>query len=429
MKKLLTLILLSFTLILSSCTTTIPNDNSLKYLNDVSMEIKEQEKNNSRKKIKEGDFLNKLETFSSKLNYVVYEDYYEEENMVVSPLSVFFAFAMEYETLEDDDKISLLNFLNMTDSDLFLVKHLINSLLPVGKDDTYNLKISNTIWTNSDLNYDYKKDILNTLSTKHYCGVIEAPFTSDNIGANKELREFIKKMTDGLIDEDFDISNDMTFLLMNTLYFKDVWGNNELSTRKEVFKDILGSETELDFNVGYYHMGKLQREEKYEYTYISTMSDYKLTFIRPKDGFEIKDIYSVDLIKEVNSHKYLYTDSATRTDYHSRCIFPTFKVESSYNLVETLLKHYDFDNLFINYHSKLIDEDMFISDVIHKVVYSADKKGTEGAAVTIIGNKATSVGPINKQVYEELILDKPFAFVLSSPDGVVLFSGIINILN
>ena len=59
-----------------------------------------------------------------------------------------------------------------------------------------------------------------------------------------------------------------------------------------------------------------------------------------------------------------------------------------------------------------------------------DKKGIEGAAVTVIQmDGATSAGPGEyERVYEDFIIDRAFGFIITDPYDVTLFSGVVNSL-
>ena len=56
-----------------------------------------------------------------------------------------------------------------------------------------------------------------------------------------------------------------------------------------------------------------------------------------------------------------------------------------------------------------------------------NKSGFKGAAVTIIDNKATSAGvQLYRDVYFDFLVNKPFGVILSSSNGVIIFTGIVN---
>ena len=58
-----------------------------------------------------------------------------------------------------------------------------------------------------------------------------------------------------------------------------------------------------------------------------------------------------------------------------------------------------------------------------------DKKGIEGAAVTLIVGEATSIGDVDpyEHIYEIFPVDKEFGFVLTYQDSVVFSGTVTNI--
>ena len=71
--------------------------------------------------------------------------------------------------------------------------------------------------------------------------------------------------------------------------------------------------------------------------------------------------------------------------------------------------------------SKMSETGMCIDFVKQKTYVDVNEKGTEAAAVTAIGMKATSVGPSN-MVY--FIANRPFVFAIREVStGAILFIG------
>ncbi len=73
--------------------------------------------------------------------------------------------------------------------------------------------------------------------------------------------------------------------------------------------------------------------------------------------------------------------------------------------------------------SKICDENLFISSVLHKSYIDVNENGTEAAAVTSITFTATSAVPNEVQkIY--FIVNKPFVFAITEKDtGAILFIG------
>jgi serpin B len=102
---------------------------------------------------------------------------------------------------------------------------------------------------------------------------------------------------------------------------------------------------------------------------------------------------------------------------------PKFTFESDFNLSDTLtsMGMLDaFDPNKANFSGMTAQNDLFISDVIHKAFVAVDEEGTEAAAATAVIMEATSA-----PMFEvTLTVDRPFIFLIRDiPSGQILFIG------
>jgi len=108
---------------------------------------------------------------------------------------------------------------------------------------------------------------------------------------------------------------------------------------------------------------------------------------------------------------------------------PKVKLEYEANLIPTMTKlgmgvafdpsQSDFGHLFTDSH-----EQLFINMILHKSFLDLNEKGTEAAAVTVVGIGVTSV-PIQNQPFQ-LLVDRPyFLAIRDNQTGAVLFMGSI----
>ena len=441
MKKLLSILVLLITgLCLISCdkdTTTTKkktSDFSSNELNKVSYEYNYESYSLAQSLINnDKTFLSKLERFSATMSENLYIDNYDKDsNVCISPLSIYIAFAMLYNTLNEDTRGLLREFFGMEELEILQTKNLIKALISVHYNDKNEviekLDICNSIWFNSDNHATYSKQVLEELADMYECHAMEANFKNDNEKANQILREFIKEKTNDLIDQNFGIKEEVLFLLINCIYFKDIWGERELTQQEFEFTNSKGEKSKEQFNMGKYLSGRIAKGDNYSFGRIVSSHGYTLSLILPNEGTDIKDIYNADVLCNVNGYEYMYQDSEGQR-YESRVIFPEFEVTGDYDVLATLKKHNSYmAPLFSEHTSRLVlDYNLRIDQVIHKTVYKVNKYGSEGAAVTIIvENKATSVGPGYEPIREELLLNRPFAYILSDKNGVIIFTGTVN---
>ncbi len=367
----------------------------------------------------DADYFAKLSAFSGR----VYEDCAENDNAnyVMSPLSLYMALAVLHSVGDDGVKSDIETLFGMDAGDIEKTDDLFLSLVRERENDgelVSKLDLTNSIWL--DTEFTANQTALDRLAEDFCCYAYKAPFKSDNKAANAAIRKFIKEKTKGLIDKDFELEPATLFAIINTLYFKDCWNFGDgLTVKKRNF--VANGETkEKDFLIGEYFGGKVGETEVSEYFYSKTSSGYCIKFILPKDGVALKDAMTAENLNAVNSATYTGEEDGVR--YLTRCIFPKFKIESDTPVKEVFENQGYLQNAFHAYTSDLTDIELCVSDIKHSAILKVDEKGIEGAAVTIIADKASAMPPEQEQKFD-FVIDRSFGFMVTDPYGVILFAG------
>lgn len=369
------------------------------------------------------DFKTKLSAFSNKLYKICAEN--ENDNYAMSPLSVYMTLSMLYSIGDENVKSDVADFVGMTKEEFAKTGELFKSLIEqktdyFSDDIVTQLSLTNSIWL--DNNVEANADELKKLAEELYCEAYHTSFKDDNAAANKAVQDFVKEKTNGLIDQDFQLDTKTIVALINTLYFKDIWSReDELYTRKDYFQTQNGKK-ECEFLVSTYLCGRILETDTSCYFYTTTSAGYKIKFILPKEGVTLKQAMNAADLYKINGTTDFQFQDPDGTEHYTRCIFPTFKISS-----ETPLKKIFEDNEVLNkafgeFYSPLVDGELFVTDVKQKTVLDVNKKGIEGAAVTIISAAGTSM-PVNPQVFHDFELNRSFGYIITSPDDVVLFEG------
>ena len=115
--------------------------------------------------------------------------------------------------------------------------------------------------------------------------------------------------------------------------------------------------------------------------------------------------------------------------YHTRCLFPEYKSEYNGDVKGILQQQFGITSLFeeeaCDFTALTDYKPAFCSGVIHQTSLEVNRKGIEGAAVTIIPG-ATSPGPDEyENVYVDFIVNKAFGFILTDAYNTVIFSGVV----
>lgn len=381
------------------------------------------------------EFKNKLDTFSSKLAEQIYlNNDNKEQNYVISPVSIYMALAMCVEGGSDKIREELLNALGMTYEEVYKYTKILYSSLNdevVNSDNEkeiiYREIMANSIWI--DNNIDLKQEGLLQLANNYNCTSNSAPFKDDNRKANQAIREYVKNNTKGLIDQNFQLDIDTLFALINTYYLKDVWnknGKNLVYTKNYYkFNDLI--ETKL--LCGYYYIGQAYETDMYTHFYTVTSNKIKMKFIVPKDGYTIDDIYSFDTLKSVNNIKdYKGLDIENKIQYETRCLFPEFEAKYDNDVKDILKKGFNINEFFTlgKNMTNLTNKKIVCDTFKHVTQLKVDKKGVEGAAVTIVRGAPGSAGGGDYEIVRcDYIVDKNFILLVTDSNDVPLFSGVI----
>ncbi len=397
-------------------TEPISADESVKALNDPP------EISGKNDAFSDKAFLKKLSAFSNKLYSMSAKD--EAENYSMSPVSIYMALAMLYSIGDEGVKSDIEKLAGMSDSDIAETGELFKSLVKkadVNGTTVNQLYLTNSIWL--DNNIKTNEDVLKKLAEELYCQAFQAPFAEKNDVANNAVQEYVKRKTNGLIDRNFELDPFTVFALINTLYFKDIWSleKEELSTGQRYFNASSGLKS-CEFLTGEYIRGRAEENDVSYYFYTKTASGYKIKFILPKSGKTLKEAMSPENLDEVNLAAY-NENGGDVGEHYTRCIFPSFKLENETPLKKIFESNNVLSHAFNSYLSPLTGSELCVSDIKHRTVIDVNKKGVEGAAVTIIAGKNAAFIRPETRIYHDFVLNRAFGFIITDPSDVILFEG------
>lgn len=379
------------------------------------------------------------ELFASQFTVAAYRTNAPGVNYAVSPISVYMALAMSAECTAGETRSELLSALNVTYPTLKeqfaqFYRSVIAEYKTYEGTVTGRLDLSNSIWV--DQSTQPKEACIQTLSDKYLCYSFSEDFQHDNAKANQNIRNFVKEKTHDLIDQDFQLTEETLFALINTLYLKDMWngsGHDLSFTDKEYdFTQSDGTVKSLKLLQNGYRPGRICETESFTHFYAQTFNGYRIKFIVPKEGYTVDDVFTEENIAAVNAMTdYKPVDNTHRIEYYTRCLFPEFGAGYNKDVKPLLRSEFGVQKFFTEKqcdYSTLTDEDVVCSKVQHVTKLTVDKTGVEGAAVTILASEATSSGPDDPytKVYQDFVVNRAFGFILTDRYGTTLFSGVIN---
>lgn len=383
--------------------------------------------------------LEKTEKFAAAFADAAFQEYAEGifekgKNFAVSPVSVFMALSLAAESAADKTREEILSALDLSytelSSDFQYLYSVLNREYVSGV-----VRLSNSVWVNEGT--QVRQDCLDSLAEKFFCSSYSADFAGDNQAANDAVRSFVKEQTNGLIDKDFQLSADTYFALINALYLKDCWstsGNDLSFTEKDyTFTGEDGKTTTQKFLQGYYNTGRAVEGENFTAFYTSTNAGFTIQFLLPKDGYSVSDVFTEENLAFAGQREnYNGYDTENKIRYETRCLFPEFRASFDQDIIK-LLRSIGIEKLFdpqaCDLSSLMEKQNMengnaYCYSLQHVTELAVDKKGIEGAAVTVVADGSTSVEEYTT-VQEDFIVDRPFGFILSDRYGTTLFSGAV----
>lgn len=363
-------------------------------------------------------FIEKLNNFSAKSSANILD----KNINAISPLSLYMNLAMTSTITEGNTYNELINFLNIDYNDILKYTKALYGLSmkeKLNNDEVYYKEtLVNSIWISN--NVKYKNESLYDLYNYFNASSFIVDYSNKN--TSTYISKYISNNTNGLIDPDLNFNEDTMFTLINSLYVSDIWNEVGFNYSKNdyEFKNYDSTTTKKKFLVGKSFSGEAYVGDDYSCVYQKTSNDLKLTFIIPNDD---KDIYSImnndnlNNILKLDDSNYIKDDST-----YTRVIFPEF--ESKYNGdLKDKISTLGVKSLFnLSNDYKLFDNEAYTSSLMQMVNFKANKKGIEGAAVTLSTNDSSSFVPNLK----EFVVNKSFGYVLSDSYDVALFIGVVD---
>lgn len=337
-----------------------------------------------------------------------------EDNIFISPTSIFLAMALLTEGLSGETRAQCQDFFGfdpqevITKSDMDNIKRIFSL-----KSKTSSISLANSTWVNKScqIKPDYKMRI-----TGFYEALIENLDFSDPKSV-EIINSFVEEKTSGMIKNVVkDLKVDEVLLLVNTIFFSGPWKKafkpcNEV----KVFWTSEEEKIEVEF-IKQSMIGGYFEDDDTVYFSLDYKSSGGICFLAavPKNGFKPLESFDMGLVSEVLANRTKILVTMPKFDFE--CNFELKEVLKSLGLEKIFMASDDFKGI--------MDENIVVSQVVHKTKISVDEKGTKAAAATVVrmlkgkARKGAKAPP-------NIVVDRPFAFFLVDMDTeLVLFSGV-----
>jgi len=347
----------------------------------------------------------------------------KETNIFISPSSIYLALSMTYNGASGETKEAMSDTLGIKGVSNDEVNKANASLIKIiqNPDPQVQIAIANSIWTKKGETFN--SDFL-TVNQKYYGAKIESlDFTdSKTVGI---INGWVSENTRGKIPSIIQppIPPDMVMYLINAIYFKGTWtvefDKKLTSDRPFTLNDGTAINHPMMWQKGDFLYLENDQFQAVNLPYGKNKRLGMFVFL-PKEKLE-------DFTKQLTNENW----QKWLTEFKEKegtVILPKFKLEYENNLNSALKSlgmtvAFDSQADFSKMRANPLQKDLFISEVIHKTYVDVNEEGTEAAAVTEVGMKATAARPDETFFME---VNKPFYFaIVDRETSELLFMGII----
>ncbi|MDH3650294.1 MAG: serpin family protein [Saprospiraceae bacterium] len=363
-----------------------------------------------------------IQSFQWNLFHSVLDARLNDDNIVISPLSIASALYMTLNGARGETKIAMESALDLAPSDRELFDQVQAVLMDQLQSNHSNTELSQANAIFYDKNRMTVDGEFADLMTQYFdARLFDLVFQEET--ALPTINDWVKESTEGRIEKIIEeIDPVEVMFLINALYFTGDWNLPfaEDATSIQSFTKEDGSSVDVpmmhkDQTLTYFEGNDLQAVEM---AFADT--NYSMQFLLPPVDQSVRS-FAAELTAE------RLADLANTDLREGRIIFQLPRFEIAYEVVlNEALKSMGMGLAFDRQAADLSglgsapEGNLFINRVNHKTYLKIDEKGAEGAAVTSVGVGVTSLPPV-------LRFDRPFVYLLRHRSThVIIFIGIMD---
>lgn len=363
-------------------------------------------------------------------------DFYDvldvKENQVFSPLSIATCFSMLYEGTDGNTREEIRNALHYEQGDAHL-EQIKNMLLKCAIDDRSNktyLNISQSVWFKDD-GSSCKEEYINKLTNYYYAEAFRNIDFMSNAG-KKLMADWVNDKAKNFLNvapESFPATPNTLLYLMNAVYAKSQWDIENLfkksNNSENKFYDINNNSSIKTFMNGKAEGSSYYENDTYRVASLPYKHNLQVNILLPNEGTNYSEILKD---KEALSNMINFGKQSDLERASIQWILPKFKIICDYDLQDVMTNlglDETFDKEKVNL-SRMSDEPgLYIENAKHKAGIEINNEGVEAAAFTFVAAGAKSAAPNASVTFK---VDHPFAYYLTTNEGLPLFMGVINSL-
>ena len=344
------------------------------------------------------------------------------ESLILSPLSITYALGMLNNGAAGETLKQINTVLGFGDAGAEAINAFCRKMLTEapGLDELTKVMIANTIYVNGARGYVLKEDFVGK-ARQYY----DAEPESRDFGDGKTrdvINQWASDHTAGMIPEilkENEFDADAVSYLLNALYFKGTWTLkfDEKETKEELFDDryplpLMHQEKELSY---------AESDDCQALTLPYGNEAYRMTILLPRQGKSVNDV-----LQGLTAEKWQYLIWGMGEAIVDLKL-PRFETTTSLRL-EEIMSDLGMPNAFIHGIAEFPhfcnEEELYIDLMKQVAKIEVNEEGTEAAAVTIIGMKATGMGGHSEPPHMKFHANRPFIYIISEQStGSIFFIG------
>ncbi len=322
------------------------------------------------------------------------------KNMLVSPLSVFYAMAMVSNGAVDRESVkSFWGNINIGHINEFMSEYAAG--LPQG--EKYKLSLANSVWFTEKNGFDVNRDFLQTVADYYQADAYQAPFDEQTC---KDINTWVEQNTDGMVKDILDrIPEDAVMYLVNALAFEAEWLDTyeKQQVREGTFTASDGTAQKVEM-MHSEEAKYLEDENATGFLKYYAGMDYAFVAMLPKEGMTVEE-YLASLTGD--GLLEMLRNPASNTVFAA---MPMFETEFDMNLRNVLgAMGYPVDGCFDGVGTSPLGP-VTIGRVLHKTYITVGPMGTKAGAATVVEMEAESA-PMYKDP-KTVTLDRPFVYMI-----------------
>jgi len=344
-----------------------------------------------------------------------------DKSLLLSPLSITYALGMLNNGAAGKTQQEINDVLGFGEAGADGINQFCRKMLTEapGLDKETKVSIANTIYVNSGEGYYLQEDFVEK-ANQWYNAKPESRDFKDGI-THDVINQWASDHTEGMIKEvlkEDEFNPYAVSYLLNALYFKGLWVNkfDKENTLDEVFN---GST-----NVPMMHITARESIDGFQFEYTSSdlyqavnlpygNGAYQMTVYLPSQGKSIDDV-----LAQLNGKSWQMNGKQSYVDLK----LPRFETKTSIDLIP-MMEALGMTKAFTPSAEfpYFCNENIYIELMKQVAKIKLDEEGTEAAAVTIIGEKATGMQEIPVVDFHAT---RPFLYIISERStGTIFFIG------